>query len=122
MAGMAVVSALMLLMTGVPALALVIIPVMTIAGVANGITGPSRDVLIRRSASGAGMGSVFGFVYSGFDLGSCTAPLLFGALLDHRAPHAVFLAIAIAFALAVPTVMQVRRRIAPPAPVPGAAE
>ena len=122
MAGMAVVSALMLLMTGVPALALVILPVMTIAGVANGITGPSRDVLIRRAASGAGMGSVFGFVYSGFDLGSCTAPLLFGALLDHRAPHAVFLAIAIAFALAVPTVMQVRRRIAPPAPVPGAAE
>ena len=122
MGGMAVVSALMLLMTGVPALALVILPVMAIAGVANGVTAPSRDVLIRRAAAGVGMGSVFGFVYSGFDLGSCTAPLLFGALLDHRAPHAVFLAIAIAFALAAPTVMQVRRRIAPPAPLPGAAE
>lgn len=122
MSGMIVVSALMLLMAGVPALALVILPVMTIAGVASGITGPSRDVLIRRAAPGAGMGSVFGFVYSGFDLGSCTAPLLFGALLDHRVPHAVFLAIATAFALAAPTVMQVRRRIAPPAPVPRAAE
>ena len=122
MGGMIAVSALMLLMTGLPALALVILPVMTVAGMANGITGPSRDVLIRRAAVGAGMGSVFGFVYSGFDLGSCTAPLLFGALLDHRAPHAVFLAIAIAFALAAPTVMQVRRRIAPPAPAPGAAD
>lgn len=122
MGGMIAVSALMLLMTEVPPLALFILPVMAAAGVANGITAPSRDVLVRRAAAGAGMGSVFGFVYSGFDLGSCTAPLLFGALLDHRAPHAVFLAIAIAFGLAAPTVMQVRRRAAAPAPVPGSAD
>jgi MFS transporter, FSR family, fosmidomycin resistance protein len=61
---------------------------------------------------GIGTGSVFGFVYSGFDLGSSTAPLLFGMLLDYDAPHAVFLAIAGSFALGVPTVMQVRQRIA----------
>src|SRR5216683_3064622 len=83
-----------------------------IAGIANGITAPSRDVLIRRAAVGAGMGSVFGFVYSGFDLGSSTAPLLFGALLDHQAPHAVFVAIACSFALGVPTVMEVQHRAA----------
>jgi len=66
---------------------------------------------VRKAAAGIGTGSVFGFVYSGFDLGSSTAPLLFGMLLDHNAPQAVFVAIAISFALGVPTVMQVRQRI-----------
>ncbi len=94
---------------------------MMLGGIANGITAPSRDVLIRRAAAGAGMGSVFGFVYSGFDLGSSTAPLLFGALLDHQAPHAVFVAIACAFALAVPTVMEVQHRAAARPHVPAGA-
>ncbi|HYM04078.1 MAG TPA: hypothetical protein VET85_14090, partial [Stellaceae bacterium] len=62
------------------------------------------------AAAGAGMGSVFGFVYSGFDLGSSTAPLLFGALIDHAMPHAVFIVVACAFALAIPAVMQVQHR------------
>jgi MFS transporter, FSR family, fosmidomycin resistance protein len=112
MSGIAIAAGFMLLMSAMAAHALAVVPVMMLAGIANGITAPSRDVLIRRAAAGAGMGSVFGFVYSGFDLGSSTAPLLFGALLDHRAPHAVFLAIACAFALAVPTVMQVQHRAA----------
>ncbi|HEX7968990.1 MAG TPA: MFS transporter [Stellaceae bacterium] len=112
MSGIAIAGAMMLLIAGISDLELAIVPMMVVAGIANGTTAPSRDVLIRRAAAGAGMGSVFGFVYSGFDLGSSTAPLLFGALLDHHAPHAVFVAIAGALALAVPTVMQVRQRAA----------
>jgi len=123
MSGIATAGTLMLLMSAVAAHALAVVPVMMLAGIANGSTAPSRDVLIRRAAAGTGMGSVFGFVYSGFDLGSSTAPLLFGALLDHQAPHAVFVAIACAFALAVPTVMQVQHRAAARRQVPaGAAE
>jgi len=112
MGGIATAATLMLLLSVIAGHALAVAPVMMLAGIANGITAPSRDVLIRRAAAGAGMGSVFGFVYSGFDLGSSTAPLLFGALLDHHAPHAVFVAVACAFALAVPTVMQVQHRAA----------
>ena len=112
MSGMATAATLMLLMSAIAGYALAVVPVMMLAGIANGITGPSRDVLIRRAAAGAGMGSVFGFVYSGFDLGSSVAPVLFGTLLDHHAPHAVFVVIACAFALAVPTVMQVQHRAA----------
>jgi FSR family fosmidomycin resistance protein-like MFS transporter len=111
MTGIAVAALLMLAIALLPGIGWLVIPVMVIAGVSNGITGPSRDVLVRRAAAGIGTGSVFGFVYSGFDLGSSTAPLLFGMLLDHRAPQAVFLAIACSFALGVPTVMQVRQRI-----------
>ena len=112
MSGITVAGILMLLIAVLPGLSAMVVPLMIVAGVANGMTGPSRDVLIRRAAAGAGMGSVFGFVYSGFDLGSSTAPILFGALVDHQAPHAVFLAVACAFALGVPTVMQVQHQAA----------
>lgn len=110
MTGIGLAAALMVVIASFPSLAPAIIVLMMLAGVANGITSPSRDVLIRRAAAGAGMGSVFGFVYSGFDLGSSTAPLLFGALVDHGATRTVFLAVAAAFALAVPTVMQVQHQ------------
>lgn len=111
MTGIAIAGLLMLSVALVGHLGALVLPITALAGIANGITGPSRDVLVRRAASGIGTGSVFGFVYSGFDLGSSTAPLLFGMLLDHNAPHAVFLAIACSFALGVPTVMQVSHRI-----------
>jgi MFS transporter, FSR family, fosmidomycin resistance protein len=115
MGGMIVASAMVLVVVGLASFPPIVVPVLIAAGVANGMTAPSRDILIRRAASGVGMGSVFGFVYSGFDLGSSTAPLIFGALIDHQAPHAVFLIVALAFALAAPTVMQVRRRAVRPA-------
>ncbi|HXZ02181.1 MAG TPA: MFS transporter [Stellaceae bacterium] len=121
MTGIAVAALLMLGIAVLPEIAAFIVPVTALAGIANGITGPSRDVLVRKAAAGIGTGSVFGFVYSGFDLGSSTAPLLFGMLLDHGAPHAVFLMIACSFALGVPTVMQVRQRIGA-RPRPAAAE
>ncbi|MGO8919423.1 MAG: MFS transporter [Stellaceae bacterium] len=111
MAGIAIAALLMLGIAVLPGITAFVVPVTVLAGIANGITGPSRDVLVRKAAAGIGTGSVFGFVYSGFDLGSSTAPLLFGMLLDHGASHAVFLAIACSFALGVPTVMQVRQRI-----------
>ena len=112
MTGIALAALLMLSIAALPGVAGFVLPLTIMAGIANGATGPSRDVLVRRAASGIGTGSVFGFVYSGFDLGSSTAPLLFGMLLDHNATHAVFLAIGLSFALAAPTVMQVRQRIA----------
>jgi MFS transporter, FSR family, fosmidomycin resistance protein len=112
MTGIAIAGLIMLAIGTVPDIAPFALPMMALAGMANGSTGPSRDVLVRRAAAGIGTGSVFGFVYSGFDLGSSTAPLLFGMLLDHDATRAVFVAIACSFALGVPTVMQVRHRIA----------
>jgi FSR family fosmidomycin resistance protein-like MFS transporter len=83
-----------------------------LAGITFGMTAPSRDIIIRKAAAGTGLGSVFGFVYSGFDLGSGLSPLLFGTFIDREMPHAVFLTMAIVLALAAPTVMQVRLRSA----------
>ncbi len=118
MAGLAVASLAMLATALAPATPLVVLPAMMVAGLANGLTGPSRDVIVRRAAKGAGTGSVFGFVYSGGDLGSATAPLLYGVLGDHRAWRAVFFACAAAYAAAVPTVLQVNRSGPRPARAP----
>ena len=122
MVGMVTAAAFILAVAFLAGATAAIVPVMAAAGFAAGVTAPSRDVLIRRAAVGAGMGKVFGFVYSGFDLGSSVAPLLFGALIDHKAPHAVFLVAAAAYAVAAPTVMQVRRRTERVMPAPASAD
>jgi MFS transporter, FSR family, fosmidomycin resistance protein len=110
MAGIAVSALLLLSVAGLGALPGVIAPVMALAGVANGLTAPSRDMIIRRAAARGETGSIFGFVYSGFDLGSSTAPPLLGALIDHQVPSALFIVAGLGLLLAVPTVMQVQQR------------
>jgi hypothetical protein len=55
-------------------------------------------------------GRVFGFVFSGLDLGSLSMPVLLGWLLDRGDPKLVMLVVAAVLFLTVPTVLQVRRR------------
>jgi MFS family permease len=76
---------------------------MAIAGLAVGVTIPSRDMLARSASPPGATGKVFGFVYSGLDLGSALAPFLLGALLDHNAPLAVFVLAATSLLLAIST-------------------
>lgn len=61
-----------------------------IMGLAAGIAGPSRDLLVRAAAPRNATGRVFGVVYSGLDIGLSFAPLMFGALLDAHHPGWVF--------------------------------
>lgn len=85
----------------------------TLAGLSSGLTTPSRDMLVRAATPRGASGKVFGFVYSGLDLGSSTGPLIFGAMMDHGAPRAVFLTIAGLMVLTIATVVQVRLRTVP---------
>ena len=87
----------------------VIIAVLAVAGFFIGMTGPSRDILVRGATPVGATGKVFGFVYSGLDLGSSIAPILFGALMDGGEFRYVFLAIAIMFAMGVFSVIQLKR-------------
>lgn len=82
---------------------------LALAGFAVGMTGPSRDILVRRIAPSGRSGRVFGFVYSGFDLGSAAIPVLCGMLLDHNLPTAIFVCAALLMFIAVTTVPQFRR-------------
>lgn len=56
---------------------------LAITGLAIGIGGPSRDLLIRRATPPGATGRVYGTVYSGLDSGFALAPLVFGVLMDH---------------------------------------
>ncbi len=83
------------------------------AGFSAGTVGPARDMLIRAAAPEGATGKVFGFVYSGLDIGSCVGPLAFGWLMDHDSPRLVFAAIAVTMALTLPMAMTVRRNAKP---------
>ncbi len=80
-------------------------------GVASGVTTPSRDMLVRAAAPKGASGRVFGFVYSGLDLGSALIPLLLGWAMDQGYPAAVFYATAGFLAVTTLTVVQVRRQV-----------
>jgi MFS transporter, FSR family, fosmidomycin resistance protein len=111
--GLAAGAALMLLVAAAPAAALIAVPLFAVTGFVLGATGPSRDMIVRKATPAGASGRVYGFVYSGLDLGATIAPVAIGALLDHGFPRAVFLAISVCLFLAIGTVLQVRRRVLP---------
>jgi MFS family permease len=95
-------------------LPLALLPVvMAVAGFCLGATSPSRDMLVRAATPPGASGKVYGFVYSGLDLGSALTPLLFGWLLDRGEPRMVFVLSAAFMLLTIATVVQVRRQAAP---------
>lgn len=109
-------SALLMLLIGLLVFPGVILPVvLAIAGFANGITQPSRDLLVRQTTPKGSTGAVYGFVYSGLDLGSVLAPVYFGWLLDGGGPQWVFLSSAAVLLVTILTVLQLPARAARPA-------
>jgi MFS transporter, FSR family, fosmidomycin resistance protein len=89
----------------------IVLPLFAAAGFALGITGPSRDLIVRKATPRGASGRVYGFVYSGLDLGATLGPIGFGFLLDHGQGREMFLAIAVLLVAAVGTVVQVRRAV-----------
>jgi MFS transporter, FSR family, fosmidomycin resistance protein len=81
----------------------------SVAGFAFGCTSPSRDMLVRSAAPAGATGSVFGFVYSGLDLGSAMTPPFLGFLLDHHLARLVFVFAAGILFLAIRTAFVVAR-------------
>jgi FSR family fosmidomycin resistance protein-like MFS transporter len=80
-----------------------LIPCIAVAGFAWGCTTPSRDMLVRGAAPAGATGTVFGFVYSGLDLGSAMTPPFLGLLLDHHLPRLIFVFTACILLLAITT-------------------
>jgi MFS transporter, FSR family, fosmidomycin resistance protein len=78
---------------------------MSLSGLFGGIAAPSRDMLVRAATPAGAFGRVFGFVSSGFNIGSMIAPAIYGMLLDHGAPRAVFLFSAACSIVCIATVM-----------------
>lgn len=89
------------------------VPLFVLVGFAIGCTGPSRDLIVRNATPKGAAGRVYGFVYSGLDLGATLGPVVFGYMLDHGQGREVFYAVATLLVLAVFTVVRVGRSLAP---------
>lgn len=101
--GLASAGGLALVIGFVPMAVPMLVLCVALAGFCAGSTTPSRDMLVRRAAPSGATGKVFGFVYSGLDLGSAVTPPFLGLLLDHQLPRLVFVAVAAALFLAIST-------------------
>jgi len=86
--GLAALIALTIGFVPVPGL---LVPVLFgLMGLVTGTAGPSRDLLVKRSAPDNATGRVYGVVYSGLDIGQALAPLLVGPLMDQGRFSAVW--------------------------------
>jgi FSR family fosmidomycin resistance protein-like MFS transporter len=107
-----VVAALGLLATGLAVLlvgaadlgTVLLMLAMAAGGLASGIIMPSRDMIVRAVTPPGSFGKVFGFVTTGFNIGGIVAPPIYGALMDHGHPRAVFLVVGISSLAAIVTV------------------
>jgi len=102
----------------------ILLPIMlALSGFAGGTTNPSRDMIVRNATPPGASGKVFGFVYSGLDVGSFLAAPVFGLLMSHGQPAMIFwiaVGLYIANALLVAVIRQTR--VPTPAAVPAVAE
>jgi len=100
---------LLIALAGGVTLPAMIMPMFVMIGFALGVTGPSRDLIVRGATPKGATGRVYGFVYSGLDVGGTLGPVLFGLMLDRALAREMFFAVAACLALAIGTVVQVRR-------------
>ncbi|PWC12381.1 MFS transporter [Brenneria roseae subsp. americana] len=89
-AALALTAGLISIVAIYPLPASVLIPLLAIAGFLSGMIAPSRDMLVRAASPVGAEGRVFGIVSTGFNIGGATGPVLFGWLLDHGYPRAIF--------------------------------
>ena len=75
------------------------------------MTTPSRDMMVRKVTPPGASGRIFGFVYSGLDIGSAVMPLTLGIILDYAEADLMFYAIALMFAFTALTVRFVSTQI-----------
>lgn len=93
---------------------LILIGVISIAGLFYGVIMPSRDLLVRAMTPPGAFGKVFGFVTTGFNVAGIVSPMIFGLVMDHGSPRLVFVLVIGFCLLAVMTVLG--QRTAPPLP------
>jgi MFS family permease len=86
-----------------------LIALLAATGFASGCTTPSRDLLVRGAAPQGATGSVFGFVYSGLDIGGAIGPLVIGLMLDNGHPAWVFWYTAAIMAFGITTAFSLKR-------------
>ncbi len=82
---------------------------MGLCGFSLGVVSPLRDMIIRDIAPDNARGRVYGFVYTGMDIGSLFSPAMFGWVLDHGQPQWVYFGTGLLWAVGMFTLIQIRR-------------
>lgn len=80
---------------------------MGVMGFGLGLSGPSRDMLIRAATPNGATGRVYGVVYSGLDVGLALAPVVFGRMLDRGYFAEVFYGVAACLFLSIVTARRI---------------
>ncbi len=75
------------------------------AGALRGLVNASRDVSVRHAATDVSVGTLFGFVTTGYSGGQIIGPALYGWIMDFGRPELVFWASAGFSTLAISTMM-----------------
>jgi len=88
--------------------------VLALAGLGTGLAGPSRDMLIKQAAPPGATGRVYGTVYSGLDVGFALGAPVFGWLMDHGQPNAVFFGAALTLLAGIASAALVGARVRRP--------
>jgi len=78
-------------------------------GFSTGISGPSRDLLVKKSTPENASGRVYGVVYSGLDIGQALAPLAFGLLMDSQQYRGVWMGLVAMQVLLIVSALNVRK-------------
>lgn len=89
--------------------------VLAATGLAVGVGGPSRDLMIKKATPKGATGRVYGLVYSGLDVGFALSPIFFGILMDHGHYQATLLGAALVLLLSVLAALGVGKRTPAPA-------
>ena len=104
------VASVLALLIGLASLPAPAVPVLFAAmGFTSGIAGPSRDLLVKRSAPDNATGRVYGVVYAGLDIGQAVVPLLVGSLMDRGAYSSVWVCLAMLQGVLIVSAFNVRR-------------
>ena len=84
--------------------------VLALTGLAIGLGGPARDMMIKNATPKGATGRVYGMVYSGIDVGSAITPLMFGVFMDRGWFGATLIGAALVLMLSVWVALAVARR------------
>ncbi len=109
--GFAALTALLLASAVVPTWS--VIALMVVMGFGVGVAGPNRDLLVRKAALAqlgkTSYGRVYGFVYSGLDIGLAVTPVVFGPVLDAGGFSAALVGVAALQVAALASALRVGR-------------
>jgi len=92
-----------------------LVVVLGFAGFCHGVIRPARDMMVREAVPKGSTGKVFGFVFTGQNVGGGIAPVILGAAMDNLLPQWIFF-ITIGFmALCILTIISPRGPMKRPA-------